>query len=183
MVTKTHLVVGAIILFSLLQLLSLGQPATLVFDENHYVKTARMVSLGYPDYNIEHPPLGKRIIATSINFLGDSPWGWRVPSFLFSIATLILTFSLARNFLGEKTALLAGFLLALDPLWIVVSRLGMLDIFATFFAVLFVALTLRYLDKPSIKLAVFSGVALGVSLAVKWVGITLPLFFALIVGI
>lgn len=179
---KNRLAILIIALFSVLQLLFIAQPSSLVFDEEHYVKTARLMVRGYPDYNIEHPPLGKQIIATSMRLLGDNPWGWRVPSVLFSIATVIVVFVLARKFFGEKVALLATLLLALDPLWIAISRLAMLDIFATFFTVLFFAAAFHYLENPNLKLAAVSGAALGASLAAKWVGILLPLFFILIVA-
>lgn len=180
MFSKNRLTIIIIALFSLVQLLFLTQPLSLVWDEQHYVKAARLMVRGYPDYNIAHPPLGKQMIAASMKALGDNPWGWRVPSFLFSITTIVLIFVFARRFFGEKAALLATLLLALDPLWIAVSRLAMLDVFATFFAVLFFMLMFHYLEKPNLKLAVASGTALGASLAAKWSGVLLPLLFVTI---
>jgi predicted membrane-bound dolichyl-phosphate-mannose-protein mannosyltransferase len=180
MIKKPLAAAVIIALFSLVQLLFITQPSSLVFDEQYYVKTARLMVRGYPDYNVEHPPLGKQLIATSMRFLGDNPWGWRVPSVLFSIASLVLVFVFAKKFLGETVALLATALLVLDPLWIAMSRLALLDIPATFFAVFSFVVGFYYVRNPRLKLATAAGAILGLSLAVKWSAIFLPFFFILI---
>lgn len=64
----------------------LTTPHTLVFDEVHYVPAARtLLALSGP-VNIEHPLLGKALIAAGIALFGDNPLGWRALSTLAGTA-------------------------------------------------------------------------------------------------
>src|SRR5829696_7215898 len=84
------LMVLAVSLF--FRVLKLNEPDRLtLFDERYYVNAARTI-LGLPrpsgvpyelfpggkDPNLEHPPLGKLLIAASIGGAGDNPLGWRL---------------------------------------------------------------------------------------------------------
>ncbi|WP_342803809.1 hypothetical protein [Novosphingobium album (ex Liu et al. 2023)] len=53
-------------------------PATLYFDELHYIPAARSL-LHLAPANLEHPLVGKEILAASIALLGDRPLAWRLP--------------------------------------------------------------------------------------------------------
>ena len=55
----------------------LTTPRTLMFDEIHYVPAARtLLALSHP-VNVEHPLLGKALIATGIALFSDTALGWR----------------------------------------------------------------------------------------------------------
>ncbi len=62
------------------------------FDEHYYVPAAlnflQLQDIG----NIEHPPLGKELIAVGIAFFGDNPLGWRIASSVFGALTLVAVF-------------------------------------------------------------------------------------------
>jgi len=114
----------------------------LIFDEKYYVNAARnILKLRqnpdiYPnaapgkDPNIEHPFLGKGIIAFSIMILGDNAWGWRTASVVFGTLALLAFYVLAKKLSGRgDLALFAALLLALSNLFYVHSRIATLDIF------------------------------------------------------
>ena len=125
------------------RLIWLDRPAgALIFDEAYYVNASRVI-LGLPveagapyatapvglDPNIEHPPLGKLLIAGSMRLLGDNALGWRLPSVIAGMIVLFALYMVVRQ-AGEtaRFATLAMGLLAFDNLTVVHSRIATLDV-------------------------------------------------------
>jgi len=119
-------------------------PGGLIFDEAYYVNASRVI-LGIPveagahyanspvglDPNIEHPPLGKALIAGSMAIFGDGPLGWRLPSIIAALVAIAAVYLIVRA-TGESAALafgVAGFV-ALDNLSLVHGRIATLDMLA-----------------------------------------------------
>jgi 4-amino-4-deoxy-L-arabinose transferase-like glycosyltransferase len=127
----------------LLRVLWLNLPTgSLIFDESYYVNAARII-LGWPvaeganyagsppglDPNLEHPPLGKLLIAGSMAVFGDNGIGWRLPSVIAAMVALYATYRIVRD--NDRSAWLAPlvvFLTAFDNLTFVEGRIGTLDI-------------------------------------------------------
>lgn len=209
------------LLAAILRFWNLGNPPSLVFDETYYVKDAwSQWNLGYaatwPEGAdarfaagktdifttaasfVVHPPLGKFIIGAGMALFGpESSVGWRVATALFGTACVLVLFFLAKALTGSTVfASVASFLLAIDGLGIVMSRVALLDIFLTFFVLLAFWFTVldrrRHLDRLAAAVArrmrddeppawgvilwnrpwvIAAGAAAGAATAVKWSGV------------
>jgi len=114
---------------------------SLIFDESYYVNAARIL-LGWTvapganyagapaglDPNLEHPPLGKLLLALSMQVFGDNGIGWRIPSVIAGMSALAAVYLIVRS-AGETAWLgvMAVALLAFDNLTLVHGRIGTLD--------------------------------------------------------
>jgi 4-amino-4-deoxy-L-arabinose transferase-like glycosyltransferase len=146
-----------------------------VFDERYYVSAARVIA-GIPttsgdayrgaapvgaDPNAEHPQLGKLIIAGGMVVLGDNTIGWRITAVLFGIAAILLLYWLVRCAGGGQwMAVAAAGIASADNLWVVHSRIAVLDIYAVPFMLAGAAFYLR-------RRPVIAGVIVGIGCCVK----------------
>jgi len=128
---------------ALTRLIWLGRPdRVLIFDEAYYVNAARRM-LGWPvpagapyadalpgiDPNLEHPPLGKVIIAGSMRVFGDTPTGWRLPAVVAGVVVVAAVYLLVRAAGREpELGVYAAAATALDNLLFVHSRIATLDV-------------------------------------------------------
>lgn len=164
------------LLFTALAMVRLTIPSTPNFDEVHYLPAARaMLALADP-VNLEHPPLGKELIALGIALFGDSPLGWRIMPLLFGALALFAAMRALWFASQSRFATLAfGVLLASGFALLVLARVAMLDVFMAAFVMLALwmcAGTLREPERARWRLAV-AGVALGCAMASKWSAIPL----------
>lgn len=163
----TWIIAGA---FLTLVLMRLNVPGHAFFDEVHYVPAARAWLNGQL-LNLEHPPLGKLILAGSMRILGDNVWGWRLPGALAGAVTLFaamraLWFASCRRF----ATLAYGVLLATGFMLFVQSRVAMLDMPMAMFlgiALWQAAAACREPETGRWRLAL-CGVMLGLALGTKW---------------
>jgi dolichyl-phosphate-mannose--protein O-mannosyl transferase len=203
---------------AVLRFAGLGHPHVLVFDETYYVKDAwSQWSLGYPatwpegsdprfaagetdifhstGSYVVHPPLGRILLGAGMALFGaDSSTGWRVAVAVCGTLTVTLLYFLAHALTGSRVfATVAAFLLAIDGLAIVMSRIALLDGILTLFVVLafwFVVLDRRdHVGRLAALVAaregppawgpvrwarpwlVAAGAAAGAATAVKWSGL------------
>lgn len=218
------------LLAAVLRLVNLQHPHDLMnhFDETYYVKDAwSLWNLGYegrwPDGAndrflagetgiflddpafVVHPPLGKWLIGVGMWALGpESGWGWRITTALAGIAAVLVLTLVARRLTGSTFwGVTAGFLLAIDGLGIVLSRVALLDNFLMLFVLLAFWFVLLDRDRTMTRIAVLTlersqggspswgpvlwnrpwivaaGAALGAACAVKWSGVWVLAAFGL----
>lgn len=217
------LVAGAVTVFAAAwRLVELGRPARLVFDETYYVKQAySLLHLGYEgrwaeeanvnfaagtftdlstqaDY-VVHPAVGKWMIAAGMAFFDPAdPVGWRIAGAVTGALSVLIVVLIARHLFGHIAfGAMAGLLVAVDGIHLVMSRIAILDIFLSFWALLgFAALLLdrrahrtrlarqaasvlaasgRYPDGWGVTTGVrwwllVAGICLGLATGVKWSG-------------
>lgn len=125
-----------------------------------YVKGANPILI-----NPEAPPLGKYIIGTSILLFNNE----KIGSVLFGIITLIMLYFLVQ--LLTDSALLSSFavfLTSFNTLFIdQLIHAPQLDIYQSFFFLLFLYLFIQYVKKKNITFLIHSGVALGLFSSIK----------------
>jgi dolichyl-phosphate-mannose--protein O-mannosyl transferase len=178
-----------------------------IFDEKHYVPQAWQMlrNGGYednPGYElVVHPPLAKDFIAVGEWLFGYDPTGWRVASALVGTLMILMIVRIGRR-LTRSTFLgaLAGILLICDGVTHVMSRVGLLDIFVTFFVVMAFGALLVDRDQARERMAVVvaegrvldsvwgprlgfrwwrfaAALSLGMCCGTKWNGIYYVVFF------
>jgi 4-amino-4-deoxy-L-arabinose transferase-like glycosyltransferase len=136
----------------------------LVYDEIFYVEEARSILDGGELQYLEHPPLGKLLLAAGISIFGDNAWGWRLLPAISGVAAAGLFYLIGRRLMGNRAAFLAFVFLAFETLTFNFARLAMLDTFSVTFMLLCFLLYMhnRYL---------LSGVALALSGLCKMTGL------------
>lgn len=149
----------------------LGTPGIFVFDEVHYVPAARhLLELDAPA-NVEHPLLGKTLIALGMAIAGDDPIGWRIMSTLAGTATVFsvwaMTWLLTRR---RRAAAVAGLVAIVGQTVFVQARIAMLDTFMTALLAGGLATLLWALRSARWRIGkwIAGGVLLGLAVGTKW---------------
>jgi dolichyl-phosphate-mannose-protein mannosyltransferase len=143
----------------------LGFPPSILWDEKYFPTMANKYLQGVYQFDL-HPPLGKFIIALGISLLGNEPLGWRIMPTLFGLALLPLAAFLGWYSLKERVgAMLVVTFFAAETIFIVHSRIGVMDIFVVFFVL---AAFLAALRAGSEGQVILTSMLLGLAVAVKW---------------
>jgi len=119
-----------------------------------------------PD-NWEHPPLRHILLQGFLQLFGDTPYGWRMRNIIFgSLAAGLATLCALQATGSRKAALMAGLLLATDPLHVVLSRYTWEEIYGGAF---FLAAIVCYLKRTrTVYWQGASALFMGCALATKW---------------
>lgn len=166
----------AMAVFVGLRLWRLGFPTDTVFDEVYFPKMAHQYLIGESFFDI-HPPLGKLFIAAAEALFGNTPVGWRVVSLVTGLAMLpVAYFTAWQIFADRRAAWLASFLVAVDGLFIVYSRTGLMDGFMILFGLAALGFGWQFrrrrLAGQSAWQSLFlTGFFAGLAVAIKWIGI------------
>lgn len=153
----------------------LDQPTRILFDEVHYVPAAQaLIDLEGPR-NVEHPLLGKELIAAGMLLLGDNPFGWRITATLAGTATVVAAFAFVWLLLGSmRAALIAALLAMLNQTLFVQARTAMLDVYLGAFLLWAMVLMLWAMRAPPERVLgrwIGASVLMGLAVAVKWAAI------------
>lgn len=87
---------------------------------------------------------------------------------LLGVGCVWLTYVLGRNLFGEPTGLVAGALLAVNPLHVAWSQVVRTDIHASFFVLISMLFAVRIADSGRAPDYALAGLFVGVAIATKW---------------
>jgi 4-amino-4-deoxy-L-arabinose transferase-like glycosyltransferase len=109
-----------------------------------------------------HPPVYTYILMPLIKMFGLSIFVDRLPSAIFGIGSVLILYLIVRNlFKKNSVALLAAFLMSVNPWSIQISRQGLLESVSLFFVL---AGILFFLQAKSLRYYIFSAILFGISL-------------------
>src|ERR671921_1495714 len=125
------------------RLYRLGFPPNILWDERYFPVMANKYLHGVYQFDL-HPPLGKFIIAVGISLFGNDAIGWRIMPLVFGLALLPLVGALGWYCFKERVgALLLVTFFSVETIFIVNSRVGVMDIFLVFFVLATFLVALR----------------------------------------
>lgn len=163
----------------------LNSPKTEYFDEVYHAFTAKAMLHNDPKawewwnkapegfaYEWTHPPFAKEVMVVGMKIFGENAFGWRIPAAVLGTLSTLFVFLIAKEiFQDEVIGLLAAGALSLDGLFLVMSRIGMNDMYMLSFALLTFYL---YLKNKNF----WAALAFGFSIASKWSAVWLvPIIF------
>jgi dolichyl-phosphate-mannose--protein O-mannosyl transferase len=153
----------------------LTTPHKLVFDETHYVAAARVLMQLSGPSNIEHPLLGKELIALGMLIFGDNSLGWRIMSTYAATAVVLGIFAILWMLFGRvRTATMGALFVVLNITVFIQARIGMLDGFMAAFVVTGIAALLWAMRAPPGKTWprwILGSVLLGLAVGTKWAAV------------
>jgi len=153
----------------------LDRPSRLMFDEVHYVPAARVLLALERPANVEHPLLGKTLIAVGMRLFGDNAIGWRAIATLAGTATVLATFAFLQLLTRQpRTAAIGALLVVLNQLVFIQARIAMLDAFLG--ALLLWGLTclvwaMRSPPRWTLWRWALGSALLGLAIGVKWLAL------------
>jgi dolichyl-phosphate-mannose--protein O-mannosyl transferase len=147
-------------------------PHKLVFDETHYVPAAHVLMKLSGPANIEHPLLGKELIALGIMLFGDNSLGWRIMSTFAATAVVLSIFAILWLLFGRlRTATMGALFVLLNITVFIQARIGMLDGFMAAFVVTGIAALLWAMRAPPGRVWrrwLLGSALLGLAVGAKW---------------
>ncbi len=139
--TERQVYLLLIVLGLLVRLPFLSAFDMVTFDGTYYINTARSLMRGSLD-GVAFPVGYPLFIGLFLPFLREGVMAARAVSFVAGVGSLLVLYTLARQFVGRKSAVLASVLLALSPLSIRYSMISMSEsiyVFWVLFALLLFA--------------------------------------------
>ena len=147
-------------------------PHKLVFDETHYIPAAKTLMTLSGPANIEHPLLGKELIALGIMLFGDNSLGWRIMSTFAATAVVLGIFAILWLLFGKvRTATMGALFVLLNITVFIQARIGMLDGFMAAFVVTGIAALIWAMRGPPEKVWrrwLIGSALLGLAVGAKW---------------
>lgn len=182
--TRKYLLAGILIFTVVTRFYGLQSPNHEYFDEVYHAFTAQIITEGDPKawewwnphpegfaYEWTHPPFAKLAMAGSMLIFGQNSFAWRLPAAIFGVGVVYMVYKIgSKLFKDEDLGIVAAAVMSLDGLVLVMSRIGMNDIYLLFFLLVsyYWFLTNKYIP---------SSLAWGLALASKWSAVwILPLF-------
>jgi sugar lactone lactonase YvrE len=117
-------------------------------EVNHVVPSYELYQgNGYSHDPVTHGPMQFHLLAATYFLFGDTDYASRVPSALFSFATIIFVLFAFKRYLGRIGALLAGVFFLISPYMLFYGRYTRNESFVALFGVIMLFCVLYYLEK------------------------------------
>lgn len=150
---QTVLIAVILIVTVLSRFYILGERVMSHDEVNHVVPSFSLYEgRGYAHDPVTHGPMQFHLLALSYFLFGDNDFSSRIPSALFSIATVTCVLFLFPRYLGRVGALLAGLFFMISPYMLFYGRYTRNESFVALFGVLTIYAVLRYLEKGEHKM-------------------------------
>ncbi len=149
------------------------------FDEVYHARNAAEIASGQDMYATVHPLLGTNMMALSIRLLSLSPFAWRLPGALCSIAMVPMMYALMHLFTGSTLICSAASVLtAADFMHMTTGRIGTLEPMSVLLIMIMFCWMLKYamtsfydtLFRKQMMMLCMSGIFMGLAIACKWTG-------------
>ena len=157
------------------------------FDEIYFPRTAYEHLHGLHAYEWTHPPLGKLIMASSIAVFGMTPFAYRLLGNIAGILMIPTIYIFAKMmFKKTKYGVFAALIMALDGMHFVQTRMGTTDGLLVLFIMLEYLFMYKYVSNVDYPLRkrlfslFFSGLFMGLAIAIKWTGVFAGIGLAII---
>ncbi|MBP9670423.1 phospholipid carrier-dependent glycosyltransferase [Candidatus Woesebacteria bacterium] len=174
-VKSNQLLVGILIFASLLRFVNLSHPPAYIFDEVYHAFTSREYLNNHVEawewwttppegvaYEWTHPPLAKYCMVAGMLLFGENSLGWRFGSATFGVVSLLGLYLFLTALTSNKhLALLATFLVSIEGLHLVQSRIAMNDTYMLCFYTWSMYLAVKSRWKGA-------AILYGLALASKW---------------
>ena len=186
---KTHWQISSILLLgAILRFVNLGLIPGPIFDEVFYPVFALNYLSGETFFSV-HPPLGSYILTFGIYVYNLLPWTGSVDFSLAQVGDLnplsyrwigavsgtgliYIAYRLALEIYDKKTfALLVALFFTLDGSLLVDSRLGLINIYLTFFGFMSLLFFISGSKTQSVGKLLLSSIMLGAVISIKWNGL------------
>lgn len=171
---NSRFAIAAIIVMALVfRLLFLTSVANPVYDEIVNTKAAQnYTERGFSSPGSWYQPyLANILMYASMGILGDNALGWRLPSAIYSVISIYLVYLLSLAlFQSDKIAVMAAFLIAIDPIHLSMSRNAIGEPPAQVFTILSLYFAIRYTRNLKPWNLVIAGIAAGLCGGIKWHG-------------
>jgi 4-amino-4-deoxy-L-arabinose transferase-like glycosyltransferase len=122
----------------------------------------------YFAFNAFYPPMFDLITTAFFGIGGVSVFTGRLVSVVFALLSVWIVFETANKMFGQKTALVAGILLALMPGVVWLSRVAMIETMLMFFFTVTMFFFFSWMRTHRNRDLILSGVTLGVGFLVKY---------------
>jgi 4-amino-4-deoxy-L-arabinose transferase-like glycosyltransferase len=116
---------------------------------------------------VDKPPLALWVQALSVRIFGFSSWSYLVPQALMGVATVGLTYDVARRVFGRVAGAAAGLALVLTPIAVAISRHNNPDALLILCSVAALWFLVRGLEDGRVRWLALSGLAIGLGFETK----------------
>ena len=115
-------------------------------------------------YSLFFYPYGYSFLTViSLFTFGTNMLAIRLPAMLFSILIILATYLLGRELFGKKVGLISAFLSAINPYFIIIGGVALVDIPMTYFMIMSLYFILKSFKTDQNKYYLLSGLAVGLA--------------------